>query len=93
MGGGGSSAFGFGKSKARMISPQDGGVTFQDVAGVDEAKIELWATILQLAFVSIDYKLEFRKIFFYTLNRIILNLFYYFYYSIYFNLNCSRQTN
>jgi hypothetical protein len=30
---------------------------------LNEAKIELWATILQLAFVSIDYKLEFRKIF------------------------------
>jgi hypothetical protein len=30
---------------------------------LNEAIIELWATILQLAFVSIDYKLEFKKIF------------------------------
>jgi hypothetical protein len=35
---------------------------------LNEAIIELWATILQLAFVSIDYHYEFRKIFKMELN-------------------------
>ncbi|MDR3571966.1 MAG: ATP-dependent zinc metalloprotease FtsH [Candidatus Pacebacteria bacterium] len=41
-GGGGMQAFTFGRSLARMISPEDSGkVTFADVAGAKEAKIEL----------------------------------------------------
>ncbi len=39
--GGGSSALSFGKSKARLAGPRDGKTTFDDVAGVDEAKEEL----------------------------------------------------
>jgi cell division protease FtsH len=41
--GGGMQAFSFGKSMARMISPEDAGqkVTFADVAGAKEAKAEL----------------------------------------------------
>jgi len=39
--GGGGSPFSFGRSKAKMISPKDGRVTFEDVAGVEEAKEEL----------------------------------------------------
>ncbi|MGV3279062.1 ATP-dependent zinc metalloprotease FtsH [Rickettsiales bacterium LUAb2] len=38
---GGSGPFSFGRSKAKMISPKDGKVTFEDVAGVKEAKDEL----------------------------------------------------
>ncbi len=34
-------AFGFGKSKARMLTEKDGVVKFDDVAGVDEAKEEV----------------------------------------------------
>lgn len=43
MGGGkgGGGAFGFGKSKARMLTEKDGVVKFDDVAGVDEAKEEV----------------------------------------------------
>lgn len=33
--------FSFGKSKARLITPEEGKITFEDVAGVDEAKEEL----------------------------------------------------
>lgn len=42
-GGGGMQAFTFGKSMARLISPEDAGqkVTFADVAGAKEAKVEL----------------------------------------------------
>jgi cell division protease FtsH len=40
-GGMGGPAFGFGKSNARLIVPQRVGVTFNDVAGADEAKQEL----------------------------------------------------
>ncbi len=39
--GGGNRAFQFGRSKAKMISPEAPKVTFQDVAGADEAKAEL----------------------------------------------------
>jgi cell division protease FtsH len=39
--GGGGKAMGFGKSKARMLTEKHGRVTFQDVAGIDEAKHEL----------------------------------------------------
>ena len=41
--GGGNNPFGFGKSKARMVSPKDtkSRITFNDVAGVDEAKEDL----------------------------------------------------
>jgi len=41
MQGGGSRAMGFGKSKARLLTQKEGRVTFEDVAGVDEAKEEL----------------------------------------------------
>jgi cell division protease FtsH len=38
---GGGKAMGFGKSKARMLTEKAGRVTFEDVAGIDEAKQEL----------------------------------------------------
>ena len=41
MQGGGNRAFQFGRSKAKMISPDTPKVTFADVAGADEAKSEL----------------------------------------------------
>jgi cell division protease FtsH len=41
MQGGGNRAFQFGRSKAKMISPDTPKVTFADVAGADEAKDEL----------------------------------------------------
>ena len=41
MQGGGGKALSFGRSKARLISQDSARVTFQDVAGVDEAKEEL----------------------------------------------------
>jgi len=41
MQGGGNRAFQFGKSKAKLISPDTPKVTFQDVAGAEEAKDEL----------------------------------------------------
>ncbi|MBR0552918.1 ATP-dependent zinc metalloprotease FtsH [Stakelama marina] len=37
----GSGAMGFGKSKARMLTQKEGKVTFEDVAGIDEAREEL----------------------------------------------------
>ncbi|MFN2383495.1 MAG: ATP-dependent metallopeptidase FtsH/Yme1/Tma family protein, partial [Gemmatimonadota bacterium] len=39
--GGGSKAFSFGKSKAKLLAPDAPKVTFEDVAGADEAKGEL----------------------------------------------------
>ena len=39
--GGGSGAMGFGKSKAKMLTEKQGRVTFDDVAGIDEAREEL----------------------------------------------------
>jgi cell division protease FtsH len=38
---GGGRAMGFGKSKARLLTERSGRVTFEDVAGIDEAKVEL----------------------------------------------------
>ncbi|TVR96703.1 MAG: ATP-dependent metallopeptidase FtsH/Yme1/Tma family protein [Rhodospirillales bacterium] len=38
---GGGKAMGFGKSKARLLTERSGRVTFDDVAGIDEAKQEL----------------------------------------------------
>src|SRR6202046_3582761 len=38
---GGGRAMGFGKSRARMLTEKQGRVTFDDVAGIDEAKQEL----------------------------------------------------
>ena len=38
---GGGRAMGFGKSRARMLTEKQGRVTFDDVAGIDEAKGEL----------------------------------------------------
>ncbi len=40
-GGRGGGAFGFGKSRAKLLTPAAGKVTFADVAGVEEAKEEL----------------------------------------------------
>ncbi len=40
-GGGGSRGMGFGKSKAKMLNEKTGRVTFDDVAGIEEAKQEL----------------------------------------------------
>ncbi|MCB1516946.1 MAG: ATP-dependent metallopeptidase FtsH/Yme1/Tma family protein, partial [Hyphomicrobiaceae bacterium] len=41
QGGGRGGAMGFGKSRARMLTEAQGKVTFEDVAGVDEAKQDL----------------------------------------------------
>ena len=41
MQGGGGKAMGFGKSKAKLLTERHGRVTFEDVAGVDEAKEDL----------------------------------------------------
>ena len=41
MQGGGGRAMGFGKSKAKLLTERQGRVTFDDVAGIDEAKDEL----------------------------------------------------
>lgn len=41
QGGGRGGAMGFGKSKAKMLTEKQGRVTFDDVAGIDEAKEEL----------------------------------------------------
>lgn len=41
QGGGKGGAMGFGKSRAKMLSEANGRVTFDDVAGIDEAKEEL----------------------------------------------------
>ena len=41
MQGGGGKAMGFGKSKAKLLTEKMGRVTFDDVAGIDEAKTEL----------------------------------------------------
>ena len=41
MQGGGGKAMGFGKSKAKLLTERHGRVTFDDVAGVDEAKDDL----------------------------------------------------
>ena len=41
QGGGKGGAMGFGKSKAKMLTEKEGRVTFDDVAGIDEAKEEL----------------------------------------------------
>ena len=41
QGKGGGGAMGFGKSRARMLTEQHGKVTFDDVAGIEEAKQEL----------------------------------------------------
>lgn len=41
MQGGGGRAMGFGKSRAKMLTEKHGRITFDDVAGIDEAKEEL----------------------------------------------------
>ena len=41
MQGGGNKAMGFGKSKAKLLTEAHGRVTFEDVAGIDEAKEDL----------------------------------------------------
>ena len=41
QGGGKGGAMGFGKSKAKMLTEKEGRVSFDDVAGIDEAKEEL----------------------------------------------------
>lgn len=45
QGGGKGGIGGFGKSRARLLTPHEGRVTFEDVAGVDEAKQELQEVI------------------------------------------------
>ncbi len=40
-GGGRGGAMGFGKSRAKLLVPKEGRVTFEDVAGIDEAREEL----------------------------------------------------
>ncbi len=42
---GGGKAMSFGKSKARMVSEHDKKVSFKDVAGIEEAKEELWEVV------------------------------------------------
>jgi len=42
---GGGKAMSFGKSRARLLSDQSEKVTFDDVAGIDEAKDELWEIV------------------------------------------------
>ncbi len=49
-GGGGRGLFSFGKSKARMLTPDKAKITFSDVAGADEAKMELEEIIEFLKF-------------------------------------------
>ena len=41
MQGGGSRVMNFGKSKAKLLTEKQGRVTFEDVAGIDEAREEL----------------------------------------------------
>ncbi len=41
QGKGGGGAMGFGKSRAKLLTEKHGRVTFDDVAGIDEAKVEL----------------------------------------------------
>ncbi len=41
MQGNGNKAMGFGRSKAKMLTEKNGRITFEDVAGIDEAKAEL----------------------------------------------------
>jgi cell division protease FtsH len=49
-GGGGRGLFSFGKSKARLLTPDKAKITFEDVAGADEAKMELQEIIEFLKF-------------------------------------------
>ena len=51
-GGGGRGAMSFGKSKARLLGEDQVGVTFADVAGVDEAKAEVSEIVEFLVAVS-----------------------------------------
>ena len=41
MQGGGGKAMGFGRSKAKLLNQKEGKVTFDDVAGIEEVKVEL----------------------------------------------------
>ncbi len=45
QGGGAKGAMSFGKSRARLISPDKNKITFKDVAGVSEAKEEVWELV------------------------------------------------
>lgn len=45
QGGGAKGAMSFGKSRARLISPDKNKVTFKDVAGISEAKEEVWELV------------------------------------------------
>ena len=44
----------FGKSRARLLSDQSEKVTFEDVAGIDEAKEELFNLRFQMATNQLD---------------------------------------
>ena len=52
MQGGGGKAMGFGKSKAKLLTEKNGKVTFDDVAGVDEAKDDLQEIVEFLKYPS-----------------------------------------
>jgi cell division protease FtsH len=45
MGGPGQGVMSFGKSKAKLFAESETKVTFNDVAGIDEAKEELWEVV------------------------------------------------
>ncbi len=45
MQGGGGKAMGFGKSRARLLTERQGRITFDDVAGIEEAKGELYEIV------------------------------------------------
>ena len=52
QGGGKGGAMGFGKSRAKMLTEKQGNVTFDDVAGIDEAKEEL-EEIVEISLASL----------------------------------------
>ena len=52
QGKGGGGAMGFGRSRAKLLTEKDGRVTFDDVAGIDEAKVEL-QEVVELSLIHI----------------------------------------
>ena len=55
QGGGRGGAMGFGKSKAKLLTERHGRVTFDDVAGIDEAKEELEEIGFEIGLVEKEY--------------------------------------